>query len=418
MAQLHKKFTDEQVKEFLSKYLNGEVERKYLQEILGVGKSRFFALVREYRDNSERFSIQYERTGRTRQISPAIEKNILKELSKEKTLILNDDMPIRTYNYSYIKDLLLSRYNQEVALSTIIDRAKRNGFYLKKRKKEKTHDREVLTNYARELIQHDSSLHRWSPYVREKWSLITSIDDYSRLIPYADLVKTETSIAHIRAIESVFLNYGMPYSYYVDSHSVFRFVQGRDSVWRKHYLLTDDVNTQWKQVLDDCGVKVIYALSPQAKGKIERPYGWLQDRLVRTCARENVTDIKTARQILGKEVNRYNFKQVHSTTGEIPYLRFKRALKEKKSLFREFHVKPPYESAKDIFCLRLQRTIDAYRRISIGGFVMKINGTPHDTAEVRIYPLNNILSEVRFWSDGKLIDVQKVKNSDLDSVHF
>src|SRR6056297_664582 len=147
MAQLHKKFTDEQVKELLNKYLNGEVERKYLQEIMGVGKSRFFALVREYRDNSERFSIQYERTGRTRQISPAIEKNILKELSKEKTLILNDDMPIRTYNYSYIKDLLLSRYNQEVALSTIIDRAKRNGFYLKKRKKEKTHDREVLTNY-------------------------------------------------------------------------------------------------------------------------------------------------------------------------------------------------------------------------------------------------------------------------------
>ncbi|HDS03287.1 MAG TPA: hypothetical protein ENN72_06205 [Firmicutes bacterium] len=237
-------------------------------------------------------------------------------------------------------------------------------------------------------------------------------------MPYACLQKTETSLAHIHAIESTFLQYGMPHSYYVDSHSIFRFVRGRDSVWRKHYLLTDDVNTQWKQVLDDCGVKVIYALSPQAKGKIERPYGWLQDRLVRTCARENVTDIKTAKQILGREVHRYNFKQVHSTTGEIPYLRFERALKEKKSLFRDFHVKPPFLSSKDIFCLRIQRTIDAYRKVSIGGFVMKVNGTPHDSVELRIYPLNNSLSEVRFWCQGKLIDKQKVKNSDLAGVHF
>jgi hypothetical protein len=41
-------------------------------------------------------------------------------------------------------------------------------------------------------------------------------------------------------------------------------------------------------------VKVTYALSPQAKGKIERPYGWLQDRLIRTCVREDATDITIA----------------------------------------------------------------------------------------------------------------------------
>jgi len=83
----------------------------------------------------------------------------------------------------------------------------------------------------------------------------------------------------------------MPFSYYVDSHSIFRFVRGRDSFWQKHFSLTDGSTPQWKQVLDDCNVKVTYALSPQAKGKIERPYGWLQDRLIRTCVRENITDI-------------------------------------------------------------------------------------------------------------------------------
>jgi len=49
---------------------------------------------------------------------------------------------------------------------------------------------------------------------------------------------------------------------------------------------------------------------------------------------------------------------------------------------------------------------------------MKTNGTPHDIVDLRIYPLNNLLSEVRFWCDGILIDVQKVKNSDLNIVHF
>src|SRR5208283_2341328 len=151
----------------------------------------------------------------------------------------------------------------------------------------------------------------------------------------------------------------------VDSHSIFRFVQGRDSLWRKHHLLTDETDPQWKQVLNDCNVKIVYALSPQAKGKIERPYQWLQDRLVRTCVREDVSDIRDAQKILSQEIHRYNYRRVHSTTQEVPYFRLQRALTEGLSLFREFKVRPPYQSAKDIFCLRLDRTVDPYRRISI-----------------------------------------------------
>lgn len=417
MEQLHKRFTDSQVKELIGRYLKKEIERNYIQEILGIGKARFFALVKEYRKNPDKFSIQYERTAKTRGISPDIEKNIMKELTFEKKMIQDKSIALKSYNYSYIKDLLDSRYRQKVSLPTIIDRAKKNDFYLTKPKR-KAHDREVLTNYAGELIQHDSSYHKWSPYAKDKWYLITSLDDFSRFILYALLIIKETSWAHISAMESIFLKYGFPYSFYVDSHSIFRFVQGRDSFWRKHYLLTDDTQTQWKQVLDDCNVKVTYALSPQAKGKIERPYGWIQDRLVRTCARENIADIKDAQKILNNEVNRYNYRQVHSTTHEVPYHRFQRALQEKKSLFREFMIKPPFQSTKDIFCLRLQRTVDAYRKISINNLVLKVNSNPYETVELRIYPLNNTISEIRFWCNNELIDVQKVKNTDLNIVHF
>ena len=418
MTQLHKRFTDAQVKELLRRYLRKEVERKYIQEILLIGKRRFFSLIKQYRENPEGFSIKYHRRAKTRVISRSIEKNIIKELTIEKRLIQDKSVPLKSYNYSYIKDLLEKKYNQKVSLPTIIDRAKKNDFYLKKPKRT-IHDREVLTNYVGELIQHDSSYHLWSPLAKEKWYLVTSLDDFSRFMLYATLLKKETSWAHILALETVILHYGLPYSYYVDSHRIFRFVQSRDSFWRRHHKLTDEASPQWKQVLDDCNVKVIHSLSPQARGKVERPYGWLQDRIIRTCVRENVTDIRQAQEVLDQELYRYNYRQVHSTTREVPYFRFQRALEEKKSLFREFKIKPPYQSVKDIFCLRINRTIDSYRRISINNLELKVNGAmPRERVNLRIYPMSNGISEVRFRCQNTLIDVPRIKSSDLGIVHF
>jgi hypothetical protein len=417
MSQLHKRFSSDQVKEFLERYSKNEIEQNYIQEILGIKRRRFFMLLKEYKENPQLFTIQYRKTAPSRSISPDIEQNILKELTTDKKIIQNKKIPLSSYNYSYIQKRLSKTYHQKVSLNTIINRAKKHGFYLKKPKK-KPHDREVLTRYVGELIQHDASHHLWAPATQEKWYLITSLDDYSRFILYAALVRTETSWTHILALQTVILRYGFPYAYYVDSHSIFRFVQGRDSNWRKHHLLTDEATPQWKQVLQDCNVKVTYALSPQAKGKMERPYGWLQDHLIRTCVREDVAQIKPAQQILRQELYRYNYRQVHSTTQEIPYFRFQRALKQKQSLFREFKIQPPFQSAKDIFCLRMDRTLDPYRRVSLNHVQFKLHADPGKQVNLRIYPLNDQLFEIRFWCEGKLIDVYKVKNSDLEGVHF
>jgi hypothetical protein len=419
MAQVHTRFSDHQVKEFIERYIHHEVERTYIQEILGIGKSRFFFLVQRYREDPEGFSIAYGRHKKTRSISSMIENHILEELAVDKALIDNPDVPIRRYNYSYIKDRLEQTYHERISLPTIIDRAKKNGFY-HKRSRTALHDREVMTRYAGELIQHDASYHLWSPPAQKKWYLITSLlDDYSRFILYAALLEKETSWAHITSLESVFLRYGMPFSYYVDSHSIFRFVRGRDAFWQKHFSLTDDATPQWKQVLDDCNVKVACALSPQAKGKIERPYGWLQDRVVRTCVRENVTDINHGRDILRHELDRYNYQQVHSTTMEIPFVRFQNALSAKKSLFRVFSPKPPFESVKDIFCIRIERIVDAYRTISLHNLRLKVNNaTPRDMLDIHVYPVNEAVVELRFWRVHQLLDVQKIKTDELQGVHF
>jgi len=419
MVQMHKKFNNDQVKDLLSRYVDKKIERKYLQEILGIKKRRFFHLVKEFKDDPEGFSISYSRNKPTRKISEDLEKNIIKELRMEKSLIENPDTPVKHYNYSYIKDILEEDYQQRVSLPTIIDRARRNNCYFP-RTKRKVHDREVLTNYPGELVQHDSSHHQFSPYAIGKWYLITSLDDFSRFILYAILVAKETSWEHILALEAVCLTYGFPLCYYVDSHSAFRFVQGRDSFWRNHHRLTDQVNPQWKQVLDDCKIQVTYALSPQAKGKIERPYRWIQDRLVRTCAREGVSDIRLAQVILNKLIHQYNYHWIHSTTKEVPYMRFQRAIRENKTLFRTFSITPPFQSTKDIFCLRAERMVNSYRKISINKLEFKVPNAPiHEKIQLRIIPEKESgLSEVRFWHKDRFLGTQIVKNNDLNIVQF
>ena len=418
--QLHQRFSTKGVKMILQKYLDKKIKLAYVLDILKIKRRRFFELLKKYKKNPDEFSIQYNRKRATRRISEEIETNIISELEKERKLIEDKEIPIIFYNYSYIKDRISQNFGQNVSLPTIINRAKEKGFYKPKQKKRISHDREISTNYIGELIQHDSSYHKFSPYANEKWHLITSIDDYSRLLLYYKLVEKETSWDHIIALESVFLTRGVPLRYYVDSHSIFRFVQGRDSMWRKHYLITDEVDTQWKKVLDECKVDVTFALSPNAKGKIERPYRWLQDRLVRTCAREGVKTIQGAQEVLENEVNRYNYHQVHSTTGEIPIIRFERAIKEKNSLFREFEIPSPYTSVKDIFCLRVKRVVDAYHKISIHNLKLKVHKAPlRKEVELRISPNEETgIAEVRIWYKDILTDIYQVKNSDLNLVHF
>lgn len=126
MTQLHKKFTDDQVKELMQRYLNKELKSEHIQQMLKIKKRQFFKLLKEYRQNPQTFSIRYTRIAKTRTLDPKIEKNILKELKATKEFIDDKDFPIRFYNYTFIKKDLETRHDQKVALSTIISHAKKN----------------------------------------------------------------------------------------------------------------------------------------------------------------------------------------------------------------------------------------------------------------------------------------------------
>lgn len=164
MTHLHRRFTDDQIKVLLNGYCQGLLGRGEIQEILDVGKTRFFALLKEYRQDPETFSVAYERHTPGR-LPAAVEEEIEKELLRERDIVEDKRLPISGYNYSALRDRLKKK-GIKVSVTTIIDRAQRLDCY-KAGKKRKAHDREVLTASIGALIQHDSSLHLWSPFAQE-----------------------------------------------------------------------------------------------------------------------------------------------------------------------------------------------------------------------------------------------------------
>ena len=235
---------------------------------------------------------------------------------------------------------------------------------------------------------------------------MTTLDDHSRYLLYANFVETETAWAHIKALESVILTYGVGLTYYVDSHSIFRFVSHRDSIWQKQTKMTDEVLTQWKRVVKKCGIQVWHTLSAQAKGKIERPYRWLQDRIIRRCAREHVDGISQGRVVLQQELHRYNAEQIHSATGEIPWIRLQKAVMEGRNFFKPFKLLPAYQSTKDIFCLHESRKVNGYNQISWNGSIIPLPmSLPQGTEiELHIVPQADRV-EVRLWHQERVVKV-------------
>lgn len=118
MSQVHKRFTGEQVKVLLAGYVQGRIGRSELEEILQINRTRFFALLKEYRQDPEKFSIEYERQSPA-QLSVEVEAAITEELLREKALIENPDLPITSYNYTALRDRL-EKKGMSVSVNTII----------------------------------------------------------------------------------------------------------------------------------------------------------------------------------------------------------------------------------------------------------------------------------------------------------
>ena len=124
-----------------------------------------------------------------------------------------------------------------------------------------------------ELIQIDGSPHAWFEDRGPRCALIVFIDDATSRLTALRFAPTETTRAYLEALRSHVLAHGCPLAFYSDRHGIFR-VNAKDAK-------SGDGKTEFGRVAERLKIEPIHALTPQAKGRVERANQTLQDRLVK-----------------------------------------------------------------------------------------------------------------------------------------
>jgi Helix-turn-helix domain len=128
------------------------------------------------------------------------------------------------------------------------------------------------------LLLWDGSPHRWFAHQQEQWNLTAVIDDATGALLHGVFTREEDAQSYLICLRQILLDKGIPLALYMDRHGIFR---RNDDHWSlQEELLGEQTPTQVGQALRELGIEPIFALSPQAKGRVERLFNTLQDRLV------------------------------------------------------------------------------------------------------------------------------------------
>jgi transposase len=144
------------------------------------------------------------------------------------------------------------------------------------------------------MIQLDGSDHDWFEGRRERAVLMVMVDDATGRVG-AQFFEQETTRASYDLLEGWVKRFGLPQSLYVDRDSIYR-CEGVGSI--ADQLAGKEPQTQFGRAMEELGVELILANSPQAKGRVERMNGTLQDRLVKALRLENIKDLEAANKYL------------------------------------------------------------------------------------------------------------------------
>jgi hypothetical protein len=145
-----------------------------------------------------------------------------------------------------------------------------------------------------ELVMMDSSPYRWLEERGPACHLIALIDDASSRV-WGRLVEHDSTEENLRTLGGWRERYGRPLALYTDKNSLF--VTSRPVQWQEQ-LRGDPARTQFGRALGELGIEWIAAHSPQAKGRIERLFGSLQDRLVKEMRIQQIATLEQANRFL------------------------------------------------------------------------------------------------------------------------
>ena len=146
-----------------------------------------------------------------------------------------------------------------------------------------------------ELVQIDGSPHAWLEDRAPRCTLVIFVDDATSALRYARFEPAETTRAYLLGLHHYVQQFGLPLALYSDRHSIFG----------KHDP-EDPEPTQFERAARTLGIEPIQALTPQAKGRVERAFQTLQDRWVKALRLAGCCTIEQANAALPKLIEQYN----------------------------------------------------------------------------------------------------------------
>jgi transposase len=185
----------------------------------------------------------------------------------------------------------------EVAVTTLRRWLAHAGLWQRKRVRKQHRRRRARKEFFGELVQMDGSHHDWFEGRRAKAVLMVMIDDATGRI-YARFFEEETLEAAFTMVQHYAARYGLPLGVYVDRASIYR--ADREPT-EAEILAGKEPQTQFGRAMEQLAVKLILARSPQAKGRVERMNGTLQDRLVKALRQRGISDLASANEFLERE---------------------------------------------------------------------------------------------------------------------
>ena len=201
-------------------------------------------------------------------------------------------------NHTHLSELLSERDGIDIGRTTLRRILVNAGLSSPRRRRPPKH-RVRRQRMPREgmLIQMDGSHHPWLGDLVPPFTLLIAVDDATGTVVDALFCEQEDAHSYFLLIQSLVQHIGLPVALYTDRHGVFRHTPGSG---------LPGMPTQFSRAMEELGIQMIFALSPQAKGRVERTGGTFQDRLVTELRLASAGSIGEANSVLEQFLPRFN----------------------------------------------------------------------------------------------------------------
>ena len=201
-------------------------------------------------------------------------------------------------NHTHLSELLAERESIDIGRTTLRRILVNAGLSSPRRRRPPKHRvRRQRMPQEGMLIQVDGSHHPWLGDQAPPFALLIAVDDATGTVVAALFCEQEDSRNYFLLIQGLVQHLGVPVALYTDRHGVFRHTPGAG---------LPGMPTQFSRAMDELGIQMIFARSPQAKGRVERTAGTFQDRLVTELRLAGASSIGAANRVLEQFLPRFN----------------------------------------------------------------------------------------------------------------